>query len=99
MVNVEAEVSKHRHCKDQDEMRRFIKEYKDLAIQYAAKDLIVAGQYNAVALKLQEICDKLPAPRIKIVTGSAHSAPVKTATITNEEQAKIDAAWRRKAKK
>jgi len=99
MINVEAEVSKHKYCKDRDELGRIIKDYKNLAIQVAAKDLIAAGQYNAVVLRLQEICDKLPAPRIKIITGSEHNTPVKTATISKEEEAKINAAWRKKAKK
>jgi len=98
MVDVEAEVNKHRNCKDRGELGRLIQDYKGLAIQYA-KNFVVAGQYNMVAFKLQEILDRLPQPNLKTPTGSKSGAQVKTATITREEQAKIDAAWRQKAKK
>jgi len=98
MIDVEAEVNKHRNCKDRGELGKLITEYKSLAIQYA-KNFVLAGQYNMVAFKLQEICDKLPAPHLKNQFGSTHNAPVKTATITSEEQAKINAAWKQKAKK
>jgi len=98
MVSVEDEVNKYKNCKDRDELGRLIKEYKALAIQYA-KNIVVAGQYNTVAFKLQEICDRLPAPHLKNPTGSTQSTPVKTATITNEEKARISAAWKQKAKK
>jgi hypothetical protein len=98
MISVEAEVNKYKTCRDRDELGRLIKEYKNLALQYAA-NLVLAGQYSAVAHKLQEICDKLPAPRlIKYPAGGAQSGPVKTATVTNEEQARIDAAWKKKTK-
>jgi len=97
LIDVEKEVNKHRHCKDRDELTRVIKDYKNLAIQHAS-NLALAGNYNTVAFKLQEICDKLPAPHIKIPTGTHGSAPVKTANITKEEQAKINAAWTKKAK-
>ena len=98
MINVEAEVSKYKNCKDRDELVRRIKEYKSLALKYAS-DIVMAGQYNRVALKLQEICDKLPAPRLKKLSGSGtQSAPVKTATISNEETTKINADWEKKAK-
>jgi len=97
MINVEAEVSKHKNTKDRDELLRVIKEYKGHALQYAS-DIVIAGQYNMVALKLQEMCDKLPQPRIKNVIPSSSNVPVKTAAITREENAKIDAAWKKKAK-
>jgi len=97
MINVDAEVSKYRNCKDRDELGRHIKEYKDLALQHAS-DIMLAGQYSRVASKLQEICDKLPAPNLKgrAFSGSSNT-PTKTAKISKEEKAKIDAAWRRKA--
>ena len=98
MINVEAEVNKHKNCKDRDELVWQIKEYKNLALQNAS-DIVMAGQYNMVALKLQEICDKLPAPRLKRIPGNTPGAPVKTATITNEENAKISVAWRKRATK
>jgi len=97
MIDVEAEVNKHRNCKDRGELGRLVTEYKNLAIQYA-KNIAVSGQYNMVAFKLQEILEKLPAPHIKN-TGSTRNVPVKTATITKEEEAKISAAWKQKAKK
>ncbi|MDR0503951.1 MAG: hypothetical protein LBH16_11590 [Treponema sp.] len=96
MINVEAEVSKHRHCKDRDELGRHIKDYKNLAIQYA-NDIYAAGQYNMVALKLQEIWDKLPAQRLKSIPGGHSTTQVKTATISKEEKVRISAAWRKKA--
>jgi len=95
MIDVEAEVNKHRNIKDRGKLGKLITDYKNLAIQYA-KDFVLSGQYNMVAFKLQEICNSLPSPHLK--TGSSQSAPVKTATITNEEKAKINAAWRKKAK-
>lgn len=98
MVDVESEVNKYRNCKDRDELGRTIKDFKNLAIQHA-KNIMLAGQYNLVAFKLQEIYDKLPAPHIKIITSSNQGTPVKTANITREEQAKINAAWKKKAKK
>jgi len=97
MVNVDAEVSKYKNCKDRDELVRRIKEYKGLALQHAS-DFVTAGQYNMVALKLQEVCDKLPAPRLKNIVPNAPNVPVKTANITNEENARISAAWKKKAK-
>jgi len=98
MVDVESEVNKHKNCKDRDELGRVIKDYKNLAIQHA-KNIVLAGQYNLVAFKLQEMYDKLPAPHIKIITGSSQGTPVKTANITREEQARINAAWKKKATK
>jgi len=98
MINVEAEVNKHRNCKDRDEFLRLIKDYKNLALQNAT-NLVMAGQYTTVAHKLQEICDKLPAPNlVKHMAGGAHAAPVKTPTITNEEKARISADWEKKTK-
>jgi len=99
MINVDAEVSRFKNCKDRDELVRQIKHYKDLALQSAA-NLASAGQYTSVAHKLQEMCDKLPAPTlIRHPSGSGHNAPQKTADITDEEHAKIKAAWEKKAKK
>ena len=98
MTGVEAEVNKYKNCKNRDELIMAIKQYKDLALEHAT-NFVLAGQYTTVAHKLQEMCDKLPAPRlIKYPTGGAPSGPVKTAAITDEEQAKIDAAWRKKTK-
>jgi len=99
MINVEAEVNKYKTCKDRDELEKLIKHYKNLALQ-SASNLTEAGQYSTVAQKLQEICNKLPAPQlIRYPTGSSKNGPVKTATITDEEHNKIDAAWKKKAKK
>jgi F0F1-type ATP synthase gamma subunit len=97
MVNVEAELSKYKACKDREELERRIKEYKNLALKFAS-DIGMAGQYNMVALKLQEICNKLPAPKIKKLASSTSSTPVKTATITKEENNQIKAAWEKRAK-
>ena len=97
MINVEAEISKYKNCKDRDELGIRIKEYKNLALQYA-NDIATAGRYNKVALMLQEICDKLPAPKLKHLTGNAKNIPVKTATITKDEKTKINAAWEKRAK-
>ena len=97
MINVEAEVSKYKNTKDRDELGRVIKEYKSLALQNAT-DIVMAGQYNMVALKLQEICDKLPQPSIKNVAHNTSSVPVKTAAISKEEKDKINAVWKKKAK-
>jgi hypothetical protein len=97
MVSVEAEVSKYKNCKDRDELVRLIKEYKSQALQHAS-NLVLAGQYSSVALKLQDLCDKLPAPQLKH-QASAPNVPVKTAKITSDEQARIDADWKKKTKK
>ena len=99
MIDVEAEVGKYKNCRDRDELGRQIKNYKSLALQYAS-NLVLAGQYSNVAHRLQEICDKLPAPQlIKYPAGSKRNSSVKTATITNEEQARISADWKNKTKK
>ena len=97
MVDVEAEVNKHRNCKDRNELGRLIQDYKNLAIKYA-KNFVVAVQYNMVAFKLQEIYDKLLVPNHKSTTDNTLGVPVKTATITDEEQERINAAWKQKAK-
>jgi len=96
MIDVEAEINKHRNCKDRDKLERLIQEYKSLALQHA-KNFAVAGKYNMVAHKLRGICDRLPAPYLKNPPGSTSNAPVKTATITSEEDARISAAWKQKA--
>ena len=97
MISVENEVNKHKNCKDRDELIRHINDYKGLALQ-SANNLTMAGQYNMVALKLQEICDKLPAPRFKnLAANSKSDVPTKTAKISKEEKAKINAAWNKKA--
>jgi len=96
MINVEAEVNKHKNCRDRDELGRAIREYKGQAIQYA-NDIVVAGQYNMVAHKLQEIYDKLPAPHLKNMAINTGNTPVKTAKITKEEKANISAAWKKRA--
>jgi hypothetical protein len=99
IVDVETEVNKHRNCKERDKLGVIIREYKSLAMQYAT-DFSIAGKYNNVALKLQEIYDKLPAPNLKNVTaGSTHKVATKTSTISNEEKAKINDAWKKKTSK
>jgi len=95
MINVDAEVSKHKNVKDRDEMVRCIKEYKNLALQHA-NDMMAAGQYNAVAFKLQEICDKMPAPRLKQIPTAGPAAATKTAKISKDEKKRIDADWHKK---
>ena len=98
MISVEAEVKKHINCKDRDKLGAIIREYKDLAMQHAA-NLTVANQYNTVALKLQEMCNKLPAPNLKNVTASTHHVATKTSNISKEEEAKINADWKKKTGK
>ena len=98
MINVEAEVSKFKNCKDRDEVARQIREYKNLALQHA-DDMVLAGRYNMVAHKLQEICDALPVPRLKSIPGNTQNVKTKTASITKEEKAKINADWNKKAGK
>ena len=96
IVNVEAEINKHRNCRERGELERHIQEYKNLAMEYAT-NFTLAGQYNTIAHKLQEICDKLPAPNLKPHTSGAPRASVKTVALNNEEKAKINAAWAKKA--
>jgi len=98
MVSVEAEVNKYKTCKDRGELGRLIKEYKGLALQNAS-NLVLAGQYSTVAQKLQEICDRLPAPQLfRYATGNK-GTQIKTASISEDERKKIDDAWKKKAKK
>jgi len=94
MIDVEAEVNKHKSCTDRDKLERLIQEYKSLALQYA-KDFTTAGKYNMVAQRLRTICDRLPAPHLKNARTTGTS--VKTATITSEDEAKIKAAWKQRA--
>ena len=97
MIDVEAEINKHKTTRDRAELERRVLEYKNLAVQNAT-NLVVAGQYSMVARKLQEICDKLPAPKLaNRPAGQGGSA--KTASITSEEQARINADWNKKTKK
>jgi hypothetical protein len=98
MIDIENEVNKHKNIKDRDELVRLINDYKNLAIQNAT-NLAMAGQYSAVAHKLQEICDRLPAPKLVKYPTGAQGAPSKTANITSEEQKRIDADWRKRTKK
>jgi hypothetical protein len=98
MVDVETEVSKHKNCKERDKLEMAIKEYKSLALQHA-NNLSLASKYSTVAFRLQEICDKLPAPNLKVRTSSTQSAPTKTATISSEENTRIKNAWKQKTNK
>ena len=98
MIDVEAEVTKHKNTRDRDELEKAIKEYKGLALQYAT-NLVVAGQYSTVAHKLQEICDKLPAPKLINYPTGKHGGPAKTASITSEEQARISSDWKKRTKR
>ena len=98
MINVETELNKYKTCKDRDELARQIKKYKDLTLQYAS-NLVLAGNYNKMVLKLQEMHDKLPAPNLKPSAGSSPSAPKKTAAITSEEKARINEDWQKVTKK
>ena len=94
MIDVEAEVNKHKGIRDRAELDKRIQEYKSLATQNAT-NLVVAGQYSMVARKLQDICDRLQTPKhTKYPTGD----PAKTAKITSEEQARISADWKRRTK-
>jgi len=96
MIDVEAEVGKHKNCKDRNEFAKLIKGYKELALQYAS-DIVVAGQYSMVAHKLQEMCDRLPPPNLKNVVLGNSNTPTKTAKISREEKDKINSAWNKKA--
>jgi hypothetical protein len=95
IVNVEAEVNKYK-IKGREEIERAIQDYKNLAIQHA-KDFTLAGQYNMVAQKLREICNKLPPPNLRPHTSNAPRASVKTVAINSEDKAKINAAWEKRA--
>ena len=96
MIDVEAEINKHKATRDRAELERRILEYKNLAVQNA-KNLVAAGQYSMVARRLQEICDKLPAPKL-VNRPAGQGGPAKTASITSEEQARINADWKRRTK-
>ena len=99
MIDVETEIKKHANCKERDKLGVAIREYKNLAMQHAA-NFSLAGKYNQVAFKLQEVYDKLPAPNLKNVTaGATHHVATKTSTISKEEEAKINAAWKKKTGK
>ena len=98
MIDIEAEVNKHRNCKERSKLEGAIKEYKNLAFKYAS-NLALAGQYNTVMLKLQEICNRLPNPLSRNTAARARGVPLKTATVTSEENAKISAAWNEKTGK
>ena len=98
MVDVEAEVNKHKTCRDKAELEKRIQEYKGLAFKYAS-DIYLAGQYNMVVHKLQEICNKLPDPRLKNVASHGGGSQTKTAKISTAEKARINADWKKKAGK
>jgi len=98
VLDVDFEVNKHKNCKDRDELTMLIKEYKNLAMQNAT-DFSIASKYNSVAFKLQEICDKLPAPNIKNPAINKKSVATKTANLTQEEKARIEREWKQKARK
>ena len=99
MIDIEAEVGKHKNCKDRGKLEKVIQDYKSLALQYAS-NLALAGEYNMVVIKLQEICNRLPSPNLKNVTiGNKKSASVKTATITNEENINISNEWKQRTGK
>ena len=98
MINVEAELNKHKNCRDRDKLERLIQDYKSLALQNAT-NLAMAAQYSTVAQKLKEICDRLPAPNLIKYPAGRTGFQAKTATITSEEQARIDADWKSKTKK
>ncbi|MCL1813181.1 MAG: hypothetical protein FWG29_06615 [Treponema sp.] len=98
MIDVEAEVNKHRNCKDRSKLEGVIQEYKNLVFKYAS-NLTLAGRYNSVVLKLQEICDKLPNPLTRNTAARAQGVPLKTASVTSEENEQISAAWKQKTGK
>jgi len=98
VLDVDFEVNKHKNCKDRDELTMLIKEYKNLAMQNAS-DFSIAGKYNSIAFKLQEICDKLPPPTLKNPLANKKSVATKTANLTREEQARIEREWKQKAKR
>jgi len=98
ILDVNLEVNKYKDCKDRGELSRVIKEYKKLAMENAS-DFSLAGKYNSVAFKLQEICDKLPPPQIKNPAITQKNTPTKTANLTKEEQARIEREWKQKAKR
>ena len=98
MINVDAEVNKHKNVRDRGELGLIINEYKSLALQNS-DNIFMAGQFNMVAHKLQEIWEKMPAPALKKLPGASSGAPTKTARISKEEKAKISDAWVKRAGK
>jgi len=94
IIDVQKEINKYKG-KGRDELEKVIQEYKNQAIQHA-KDFSLAGQYNMVAQKLREICDKLPAPTFKHIAHNKPNAPIKTANFSNEDDAKINDAWKQR---
>jgi hypothetical protein len=96
MINVDVEVNKHKNCKERDKLERVIQDYKSLALQHA-KNFALAGEYNMVAHKLQEIHDRLPEKHLKPQSVKTQNTSVKTATINKDENARINAAWKQKA--
>ena len=99
MIDVEAEVNKHRNCKERPKLEKVIQDYKSLALQ-CANNLALAGKYNLIIRKLQEICDRLPNLNLKnTAKGHAKHTPVKTATITSEENTKISTEWKKRTAK
>jgi len=98
MFDVENEVSKFKNCKDRDEIVWQIKEYKSRALQ-CSSDIVLAGQFNMVAFKLQEICDKLPAPRLKKIPTGGPAAETRTAKISKSEKKRIESDWDKRAHK
>ncbi|MDR0290443.1 MAG: hypothetical protein LBI06_05855 [Treponema sp.] len=94
LIDIEGEVNKHRTCRDRNQLEIHIQDYKALARKHAM-NFALAGQYNTVAFKLQEICDKLPATHLKHIDHS-HAVPVKTAKISDQEKDRISAAWKQK---
>jgi hypothetical protein len=96
IIDVKGEINKHKNCNDRDKLVRAIQDYKALALQ-SASDFNAAGKYNQIALELQKICDKLPAPKLKNVVSNKPNVAVKTAKITSHEAEKIDEAWKQKA--
>jgi len=97
-MNVEAEVSKFKNIKNRDELGMQIREYKNLAMQHSG-DIFLAGQYDMVAHKLQEIYDKMPAPKLRAAAASKPGAKGVTANINKDEKAKINAAWKKRTGK
>jgi hypothetical protein len=94
IIDVQKEINKYKG-KGRDELEKVIQEYKNQAIQHAV-DFNLAGQYNMVAQKLREICDKLPAPNLKHVTHNRPNTPIKTANLSHEDDAKINDAWKQR---
>jgi hypothetical protein len=97
-MDVEAEVNKYKNIRDRTELEKGIQEYKNLAIQNAT-NLVAAGQYSMVARRLQEICDRLPPPKLVNYPAGTKGGSAKTADITSEEKVRISADWKKRIKK